>query len=290
MIIEQYIKPDFSPIIQLLKESNLPTSDLEAGKQDFYVAYNANSIIGCIGIEKYKPQGLIRSFAVANDFKNKGFGKELYNHIIEHALREGFTKLFLLTTTADKYFEAKGWKRTERETVPLAMHGSKEFSEICPSTAICMELSLIPEMAAEIFSDGFNCAQAVFYPFALQSGILPENALKLATGFGAGMVYQGETCGAITGAMMAIGMASGRSRIEDYDAKEKTYMLINDLYKRFRKKHGTILCKELLKLENTQPESWAKAGEERKFDTACPLFVKDAATITEEIIKSLMTE
>jgi len=131
------------------------------------------------------------------------------------------------------------------------------------------------------FAAGFNCAQASFYPFAIQKGIEPELALKLTTGFGAGMVFRGETCGAITGSMMAIGLFEGRSRSNDYDSKEKTYMLINELYKRFCEKHGTILCKDLLNMNSNLKENWDKA--EKLFQTKCPIFVRDAVSITEEL-------
>ena len=83
------------------------------------------------------------------------------------------------------------------------------------------------------FSEGFNCAQACFYPIAVKSGMEPEHALKLTTGFGAGMVFRGEMCGAITGSMMAIGLVHGRSQADDNDSKDKTYMLIKELPKLF---------------------------------------------------------
>jgi len=137
-------------------------------------------------------------------------------------------------------------------------------------------------IAQNKFSEGFNCAQASFYPFAVKSGMDPEQVLKLTTGFGAGMVYRGDMCGAITGSMMAIGLIHGRSKADDYDSKDKTYMLIKELHKRFSEKHGSIICKDLLKLENSGYDCWEKAKE--LFKTHCPMYVKDAVAITEEII------
>jgi len=284
-IIEQFKGDNLGPIILLLNENNLPTSDLELRKQVFFVAREESKIVGCIGIELYKKKGLLRSLAVAENIKKSGVGRKLHNQIIEFAITNGLEKLYLLTTTANKYFEKLGWLKIERSLVPDAVLNSSEFSSICPSTAICMELSIIPYFAEFFFDDGFNCAQSVLLPFALRAGISKENALKLTTGFGAGMVYRGETCGAISGAMMAIGLAKGRCKADEHDSKENTYMLTNKLYKEFRRKHGTIICKELLKLENTNATGWDKADEMGLFDIQCPLYVKDAAIITAELLK-----
>jgi C_GCAxxG_C_C family probable redox protein len=139
-------------------------------------------------------------------------------------------------------------------------------------------------IAEKIFAEGFNCAQASFYPFAVMNGIEPELALKLTTGFGAGMVYRGETCGAITGSMMAIGLFKGRSQSSDHDSKDYTYLLINELYKRFKVKHGTIICKELLNIDCNLKDNWDNA--EMLFSTKCPYFVKDAVLITEELLNN----
>jgi C_GCAxxG_C_C family probable redox protein len=143
-------------------------------------------------------------------------------------------------------------------------------------------------IAQNKFSEGFNCAQASFYPFAIKSGMDPEQALKLTTGFGAGMVFRGEMCGAITGSMMAIGLVHGRSQADDYDSKDKTYMLIKEMHKQFTEKHGSIICKDLLKLENNESESWEKAKD--LFKTHCPVFVRDAVSITEEIVNKYANE
>lgn len=141
------------------------------------------------------------------------------------------------------------------------------------------------EIAKHKFNEGFNCAQACFYPFAIQAGIEPEHALKLTTGFGAGMVFRGEMCGAITGSMMAISLLHGRSKHDDYDSKDKTYILIKELHKQFFQLHGSIHCKDLLRLDNVEPESWEKAKD--LFKTHCPLYVEDAARITDTILNSL---
>lgn len=112
-----------------------------------------------------------------------------------------------------------------------------------------------------------------------------EHALKLTTAFGAGMIYRGDTCGAITGAMMAIGLKFGRENVNDTDAKELTYFLVKELHDRFTKEFGSIQCKQLLGLDDVSSESWATAEE--KFKSHCPMYVSRAVCITNELFKKL---
>ncbi|HPH16531.1 MAG TPA: C-GCAxxG-C-C family protein [Bacteroidales bacterium] len=133
------------------------------------------------------------------------------------------------------------------------------------------------------FSEGYNCAQSCLYPFAIKAGMSHEHALQLPTAFGTGMMFRGEMCGAITGSMMAIGLFHGKSKISDADAKEKTYALIQELHKQFTAKHGSIICKELLSLEKCDAENWETAST--KFESHCPIFVEDAARITENLLQ-----
>lgn len=143
-----------------------------------------------------------------------------------------------------------------------------------------------PELIAfQKFEEGFNCAQSSFYPFAKSMGMSAEHALKLTTAFGAGMIYRGDTCGAITGAMMAIGLKYGRENVNDTDAKELTYFLVKELHDRFTKEFGSIQCKQLLGLTDVSPESWTTAKE--KFKSHCPMYVSRAVCITNELFKKL---
>jgi C_GCAxxG_C_C family probable redox protein len=146
------------------------------------------------------------------------------------------------------------------------------------------------EIASAKFEAGFNCAQSSFYPFAKDAGLNAKQALKLTTAFGAGMIYRGEMCGAVTGAMMAIGLKFGRSEAEDADAKELTYFLVKELHSRFENEFGSIHCKQLLGLNDVSAESWAKANEDEKFKSNCPLYVARAVEITNELIKKLEDE
>jgi C_GCAxxG_C_C family probable redox protein len=141
------------------------------------------------------------------------------------------------------------------------------------------------EAAVSFFKQGFNCSQAVFAVFADQFGIDEETALKISAGFGGGIGAQGLTCGAVTGAIMVIGLKHGGTKPEDTDAKKQTYRLARELSKRFKERNcGTIECRELLKCDMSTKEGYEEAKKRDVHNTVCPKFVADAAEILEEIL------
>jgi C_GCAxxG_C_C family probable redox protein len=140
------------------------------------------------------------------------------------------------------------------------------------------------DQAVVCFNNSFNCSQAVFSTYCESLGLDPTIALKIACAFGAGMGYTGETCGAVTGALMLIGLKYGKTRPEDNQAKEKTYALAQEFVKRFRAIHGSVKCKELLPYDISIPEELNKARAEGLFTTVCPKLVQSAAEIIEEIL------
>jgi len=140
------------------------------------------------------------------------------------------------------------------------------------------------EQAVSCYKEGFSCAPAVFSAYALEFGVDIETALKIATGFGAGMGRMGGTCGVLTGAFMVIGLKYGKTKAEDDQAKEKTYELVREFAKRFKSRNGTIVCNELLGCDLGTPEGMKLAKEKGAIDTLCPRFVQDAVEILEEML------
>jgi C_GCAxxG_C_C family probable redox protein len=126
----------------------------------------------------------------------------------------------------------------------------------------------------------FNCAQTVFSLFAPELGIDEKTALKIASGFGGGMACA-ETCGAVTGAYMVIGMKHGHST-SNPDDKAKTKILIRRFNEKFKQAHGSLICKQLTGFDISTPEGSAAAHEEGVFDSKCPVFLKTACKILEE--------
>jgi C_GCAxxG_C_C family probable redox protein len=141
------------------------------------------------------------------------------------------------------------------------------------------------DQAVLLFQQGFNCSQAVCAAHAEALGLSRELALKIAAGFGGGMGRHGEVCGAVTGAIMVVGLKIGSNDATDTAAKEDAYALTDEVIVQFKERHGSILCRELLGCDILQPEGRQYARETRLFATRCPLFVHDAAEIVSALIE-----
>lgn len=141
------------------------------------------------------------------------------------------------------------------------------------------------ERAVSCFKEGFSCSQAMLSTYGPQLGLNHELALKVSGAFGGGMARMGETCGAVTGAFMVIGLKHGKTKFEDKQAKEKTYSLVREFVDRFKSRNGSIVCRELLGCDISTPEGRDLAKEKNLFTTLCPKFVQDAAEIIEQILE-----
>lgn len=132
------------------------------------------------------------------------------------------------------------------------------------------------------FPKQFNCAQTVFSLHAKELGIDEQTALKIGSGFGGGMACA-ETCGAVTGSYMVIGIRHGNTT-NDPEAKAHIKQMIQQFNKKFKEKHGTLICKELTGYDISTPEGNAAAQQSGVFQMQCPAFVKTACDILEEEI------
>jgi C_GCAxxG_C_C family probable redox protein len=117
-----------------------------------------------------------------------------------------------------------------------------------------------------------------------QFGIDGETALKVAAAFGSGM-GMGETCGAITGGLMVIGLKHAKVKGITLLSKEKTADIAHEFIERFKARHGTAICRELLECDVTTSRGLKTAKQEKHFKKRCPEYVKDAALILEELLK-----
>lgn len=140
--------------------------------------------------------------------------------------------------------------------------------------------------ATRYFRNHFNCSQSVFTVFRTECGLTEEQCLKSACAFGGGMGRQQLICGALTGAMMAIGMKYGKAMGDPEEKKVETYAKTRELFAEFENIHGSSNCRELLKGFNmNDPDDHKRIIELRLFDTLCEKYVADAVTITEKLIK-----
>jgi amino-acid N-acetyltransferase len=143
----QSIRPadatDLGMIRQLLTDSRLPTDDLLSSPIDFLISTDEDeNLIGCIGVELYGADGFLRSFAVKETWRKQGIGKNLLNQLNEYALIKGVTKLHLLTTTAQSFFEQNGFIRSDRTDAPMSIQNTTEFKGMCCSTAAYLVQSI----------------------------------------------------------------------------------------------------------------------------------------------------
>lgn len=146
------------------------------------------------------------------------------------------------------------------------------------------------EHAVACFKEGFNCAQAVFSTYAPQMGLERETALRIGGPFGGEMGRLGEVCGAVTGALMALGLEYGCVDAQNTEDKEEAYRLVREFADRFRARHGAIRCRDLLGCDIGTPEGRKLAHESGLFANLCPQLVRDAAEIVGQMLKQEETQ
>lgn len=134
------------------------------------------------------------------------------------------------------------------------------------------------------FQSGITCSSAVFSAFADELGLDDRTAKKIACGFGAGISKTGNICGAVSGAIMVIGLKYGKADIGDDAATEKTRALTRQFIQEFTKMNGSVNCTELLGYNLNIQNEYDAAAKESLFKTRCPVYVRDAADILERVL------
>ena len=129
---------DLPAVEKLLTQNELPIDGVRDNFSSFVVADDRGVITGAIGLEKYGSVALLRSAVVSTDHRGSGIGRKLVEQLLERAKEDGVDEVYLLTTTAEKYFPKFGFTRTTRAAVPDAVKASAEFRGACPDTAIVM--------------------------------------------------------------------------------------------------------------------------------------------------------
>ena len=129
---------DRQAVIRLLRAAALPTDGVPATLHDFYVAEAHGRIVGAIGLELYDGSALLRSAVVDADARGAGIGEALVRRVLDHARTRGIRDVYLLTTTAERYFPRFGFQRIDRQEVPAGVQASVEFQHACPASAVAM--------------------------------------------------------------------------------------------------------------------------------------------------------
>lgn len=136
------VASDWPAISALLQSEGLPLDGARDHLNDFRVAERDGHLVGCAGIEDYGSAALLRSVAVADSERNQGVGSALVDAILENAAACGIAEICLLTTTAEKYFERRGFRRDAIADAPPALRASAEFRGACPASAVFMRRGL----------------------------------------------------------------------------------------------------------------------------------------------------
>lgn len=144
------------------------------------------------------------------------------------------------------------------------------------------------QLARSYFEQGYNCCQAVLGAFAEELGLDFETAMLLSSSFGAGMGRLREVCGTVSGMFMVLGMKYGYKSPKVFETKKELYQKVQTLAQRFKAENGSIICRELLGIEQKgasepTPEKRTEAYYKKR---PCPELVEYAADLTEAFIQT----
>jgi amino-acid N-acetyltransferase len=135
---------DLPAIEALLREAGLPLEGLAEQLGAALVAQRDGRLVGCVALELYGPDALLRSVAARASERGRGLGRSLVEASLSLAAARGVARVWLLTTTAETYFLRFGFRSAAREDAPPALLRSAEFRGACPATAVLMRRSLSP--------------------------------------------------------------------------------------------------------------------------------------------------
>ena len=143
------------------------------------------------------------------------------------------------------------------------------------------------EKAKQLFFEGYNCTQAILCAFSDVTGYDMETSARLGSSFGGGLARLRQTCGAVSGAALVLGIVKGYDDPKDYEAKKQHYALVREFAGKFQEKNGSINCGELLKMASVNPQAGGhpeQRSEEYYRKRPCPELIYDAALILDEML------
>jgi amino-acid N-acetyltransferase len=140
--IERARPEDTPDILRLLERNHLPLDGLLDHLTTTVVARQRERVIGSAALEVYPDGALLRSVAVAPDAHGLGLGHALTGAAIGMAEDVGAPAIYLLTTTAERFFPKFGFERITRVEVPASVQTSIEFTSACPASAVVMRKRL----------------------------------------------------------------------------------------------------------------------------------------------------
>jgi len=137
------VRPGLAAVTRLLGEASLPSTDLTEAKLEHFLGSGASDAPeGIVGLELYPPIALLRSLAVAPAIRGRGLGSALLSDAEQYARRHAVKEIYLLTTTAERFFARAGYERVARESAPPAIRDTDEFATLCPASSALMRKRL----------------------------------------------------------------------------------------------------------------------------------------------------
>ena len=135
------------------------------------------------------------------------------------------------------------------------------------------------DRARSYFGKNHNCTQSVFRSVLEEKDLLFDEAVLLAAGFGGGIGLEGATCGVVTGGVMAIGILLGQEFNDPDEQKKQAYIISRKFLKKFRKKHESTICRDLLGVDINDPVVLQEAEKSGLFYEVCPPYIETAVQL-----------
>ena len=146
-------------------------------------------------------------------------------------------------------------------------------------------MTAISEKAIQNFQGGLNCAQAIVAAYADTLKIDHQLALSMSCAFGGGMGRLQETCGAVTGSYMVLGVYNGQKYFDNKERKERTYALVQEFSRRFKEKHGSTDCIDLLGCDLNTAEGQQAVRDKDLHRVVCDTCIVNAVNIVNELLR-----
>ena len=144
--------------------------------------------------------------------------------------------------------------------------------------------------AADLFRSGYNCAQATFCAFAAEMGMDIDTAARLSSSFGGGMGRMREVCGAVSGALMALGAFKGYDDVSDIELKKAHYTKVQAIMNGFKDELSSYICRDIIKVLGAQEPAPTPRTEEFYKVRPCEKCVRCAARLVDTMILGLADE
>jgi N-acetylglutamate synthase-like GNAT family acetyltransferase len=136
MMETRSIPADAADLKAALEAASLPTGDLTEGGRRFFRCEDDGRVVGYGGYELYGEHALLRSVVVLPESRGRGYGRQVAEGVLEHARQAGARNAFLLTTSAEAFFEHAGFRRIERASAPASILATRQAATICSTAAL----------------------------------------------------------------------------------------------------------------------------------------------------------